>query len=44
MCCILLFSLLYAHDDDNSLICLNMQIKMWNLGTWIPIQSYVVNA
>jgi hypothetical protein len=34
----------YAHDDDRSLVCLNMQIKIWNLGTWIPLQISVVNA
>jgi hypothetical protein len=44
MCCMILFSLLYAYDDASSLVCLNMQIKMWNLCTWIPVQSYVVNA
>jgi len=40
MCCMILVLLLYANDDDDSsLICLTMQIKMWNLGTWITFQS-----
>jgi hypothetical protein len=26
MCCIILFLLLYVHDDDSYVICLNMQI------------------
>jgi hypothetical protein len=38
MCCLILFPLLYAHDDDSSLICLSMQVKMYNLGTWIQVQ------
>jgi hypothetical protein len=43
MCCGILFLLLYVYDDDSFVICLNMQIEMWNFGMWILVQNYVVN-
>ena len=44
MCFRILFLLLYVYDDDSHVICLNMQIEMWNFGMWILVQNYVVNV
>jgi hypothetical protein len=44
MYCGILFLLLCVYDDDSFVICLNMQIEMWNFGMWILVQNYVVDT